>query len=432
MLPPKKKRKQFPFSGSSIMEDLERIVARLEVENDKAAAANPITKKSLGIVLHFIKTHPVMCYGGTAINNLLPADARFYNPETTVPDFDFYSKNPQEHAMILANSLSSAGVSNVEVKPGIHLGTFKVFSDFEGVADITHLDEDIFDHLWKENIVYNDVHYVTPNFLRLSMYLELSRPRGDVSRWKKVYERLGLLNKYFPLTCPMKTKREDRPLTDKQREEVETILKNNDVVLLGITASQIHQGKGVPKWSAPVTLLAELPVMQKLIEGKKVDVEEGTEILPAHADILDEKGEVFLRIHETAACHSYHKMASGLKVASIPTMLQFFFAYMFSGVHEDELTHLLCVSQRLVDLAASKEKRRYAILTPVDCLGVQESLIDMKKHKSEMYDKLSKDKGSAEFLKFFFSYNPKSTKTQRAKVKKQLQNTRKARIGDSY
>lgn len=301
-----------------------------------------------------------------------------------------------------------------------------------GVADITHLDEIIFDKLWDEDVVFNGVHYVTPNFLRLSMYLELSRPRGDVSRWKKVYERLTLLNKYFPLSCPMKGPHEDRPLTDKQRAEVEKILKNNDVVLLGITASQIHQGKGAPKWSAPVTLLAELPTMKKLIEGKKTDVEDGTEILPAHADILDDKGEVFLRIHETAACHSYHKMASGMKVASIPTMLQFFFAYMFSGVHEDELTHLLCVTQHLVDLAAHKEKRRYAILTPVDCLGVQESLIDMKKHKSELYDKLSKDKGSAEFLKFFFSYNPKATKTQKVKVRKQLQATRKARVGDSY
>ena len=431
-MPPKKKRGQFPFSITSIMEDLERIVAKLEIENDKAAAANPTTRKSLAVVLAFIKSHRVMCYGGTAINNLLPAEDRFYNPETTVPDFDFYSKNPQEDSMLLSNELSAAGVTNVEVKPGIHLGTFKVFADFEGVADITHLDEDIFDHLWKEDMEIGGVHYVTPNFLRLSMYLELSRPRGDVSRWKKVYERLLLLNKAYPLTCPMKDKHEDRPLTDKQRSEVENILKNHDVVLLGITASQIHEGTGSPKWSAPVTLLAELPTMEKLIKGKKTEVEDGTEILPAHADILDEDGQVFLRIHETAACHSYHKMASGIKVASIPTMLQFFFAYMFSGVDQNELTHLLCVSQRLVDLAASKEKRRYAILTPTDCIGVQETLVDMKKHKADLYEKLSKDKGSADFLKFFFSYNPKSTKTQRVKLRKQLQATRKARVGDSY
>lgn len=414
------------------MDDLQEIVAKLEVENDKAAASNPTTKKSLSIVSAFIKSNKVMCYGGTAINNLIPAEDRFYNPETTVPDFDFYSKNPQEDAMRLADQLSASGVTNVEVKPGIHLGTFKVFADFEGVADITHLDEGTFDKLWKENIEFNSIHYVTPNFLRLSMYLELSRPRGDVSRWTKVYERLQLLNKAYPLTCPMKTARKDRPLTDKQRSDVERILRTHDVVLLGITASQLHEGRGAPKWSAPVTLLAELPTMKKLTDGKNPEVHDGTEILPAHADILDENGDVFLRIHETAACHSYHTMANGIKVASIPTMLQFFFAYLYSDVDDVEMGHLLCVSQRLVDLAANKEERRYALLTPTDCLGVQESLVDMKKHKSELYDTLSKDKGSADFLKLFFSYNPKSTKTQRATLKKQLKATRKARVSDSY
>jgi hypothetical protein len=264
------------------------------------------------------------------------------------------------------------------------------------------------------------------------MYLELSRPRGDVSRWKKVYERLQLLNKYYPLTCPMKTEPEHKPLTDGQRKIVEKILKTENVVLLGITASQIHQGRGKPQWEAPVTLLAELDTMKKLIEGKKAEVEDGTEILPAHVDIEDENGEVFLRIHETAACHSYHVMANGIKVASIPTMLQFFFAYMFSGAGEAELNHLMCVSQRLVDLANNKEKRRYAILTPVDCIGEQSGLVDIKKHKAELYEKLSKDKSSVDFLKFFFSYNPKSTATQKARLREQLRKTRKARVQDSY
>ena len=33
----------------------------------------------------------------------------------------------------------------------------------------------------------------------MSMYLELSRPAGDVSRWPKVLKRLSLLNKHYPL-----------------------------------------------------------------------------------------------------------------------------------------------------------------------------------------------------------------------------------------
>lgn len=413
------------------MEDLEKVVETLELENDKRAAANPFVKQSLGIVRAFLKDHPVMCYGGTAINDLLPPEDRFYDPATTIPDYDFYSRTPQEHAMILANKLSDAGIASVEVKPGMHLGTFKVFADYEGVADITHLDADIFDRLWKEGVTREGIHYVTPNFLRMSMYLELSRPRGDVSRWTKVYKRLQLLNKHYPLVCPSTVPREETPLTDAQRKQVVSILKRHDVVLLGITASQIHEGKG-PKWSAPVTLLAEPKTVEMLTKGAKTETHEGSEILPSHTDVFDENGDVFLRIHETNACHSYHAMSNGIKVASIPTMLQFVFAYMYSGVHEDEITHLMCVSQRLVDLANEKEKRRYALLTPVDCLGFQETLIGIKKHKAELYQTLSKDRSSAEFLKYFFSYNPKSTTTQRARVREQLHRTRKARYESSY
>ena len=413
------------------MEELEKVVNRLALENDKKAAADPITKQSLSIVHRFLKDYAVMCYGGTAINNLLPPEDRFYDPETTVPDYDFYSRTPQEHAMTLADKLSAAGIINVEVKPGMHLGTFKVFANFEGVADITHLDKDIFERVWKENVVVDGIHYVTPNFLRLSMYLELSRPRGDVSRWKKVYERLMLLNTHYPMVCPSHTPKEETPATEENRKEVESILKKHDVVLLGITASQLHQGRS-PKWSAPITILAEPKTLEALSKGKKTEVHEGSEILPAHTDIFDKEGNVMIRVHETAACHSYHTMANGIKIASIPTMLQFVFAYMYSGVHEDEITHLMCVAQRLVDLANHKEKRRYALLTPVDCLGTQETLVDMKKHKAELYAKLSTNKSSVDFLKFFFSYNPKTTKTKKQKIKDDLKKTRKARYESSY
>lgn len=410
------------------MDDLEKIVRELETENDRELAANPLVKKSLTIVKEFLKTHKVLCYGGTAINNLLPPEDRFYNPELTIPDYDFFSQTPQEHSMILANQLAEAGIVNVEVKPGMHLGTYKVFADFEGVADITLMEPEIFNRLWKENVQFEKIHYVGPNFLRMSMYLELSRPRGDVSRWTKVYSRLQLLNKHYPLTCPGDAG-EETDLDAAKRKEVEFILKKYPVVLLGITASQaIHERKR-PKWKAPVTLLAEPEVAEKIAKrANKTEHYEGSETLPAHTDILDKDGKVFLRIHETNACHSYHEMKSGIRVASIPTMLQFVFSYMYADVPEAEITHLMCVSQRLVDLAETKPDRRFALLTPKTCLGKQETLLDMKKHKAELYAKLSKDKSSPDFLQYFFSYNPRAPKTERQKLRDQLRQTRKARL----
>jgi hypothetical protein len=125
-------------------------------------------------------------------------------------------------------------------------------------------------------------------------------------------------------------------------------------------------------------------------------------------------------------------MNNGIQVASIPTLLQYFLAYLYAGATEDDLTHILCVAQRLVDLAHTKGKRRYAILTPSSCLGAQETLTEIRKKKAVLYEKLSKDKGSVDFLKFFFTYNPRDTATRRKVAKERLRKTRKARYESSY
>jgi len=54
--------------------------------------------------------------------------------------------------------------------------------------------------LQKDALKIAGITYAPPNFLRMGMYLELSRPDGDVSRWEKVYKRLILLNKHYPLS----------------------------------------------------------------------------------------------------------------------------------------------------------------------------------------------------------------------------------------
>jgi hypothetical protein len=413
------------------MEEIERVTAALELENAKRAAADPAVKAALRTVEEFLKHEDVMCYGGTAINNLLPVADRFYNPKTDIPDYDFFSKTPQEHAMKLADKLAAVGIKNIEVKAGMHLGTFKVYADFEGVADITHLNKDIFDRLWKEGLEKNGIHYVTPNFLRMSMYLELSRPKGDVSRWKKVYTRLMLLNKHYPLSCPI-AKKQPTPLDDENRKVIENLLLRGDVILLGLAASQVHEGKRSVKWSAPATMMTTEDKVEGLTKGYKTKEVEGTDILPSYTEVYDAAGKVFLRVHQTAACHSYHQLRSGVRVASIPTLLQFFFAFMYSGATEDEISELMCVSQRLMDLAHEKPKRRYALLTPTECVGHQENLVEIRKNKAVMYEKLGKNKSSSEFLQYFFSYNPHDDVTKRNKAREQLRKTRKARMDASY
>ena len=402
---------------------------------DYEVAHDPKVREVLQIVKEFIQAKRVLCYGGTAINNLLPKEDKIYDPNYDVPDYDFYSERPQIHALELADIFYSRGFRNIEVKPGAHLMTFKVFVDYTGMADITYLETPVFKHLWDEEIIKGGIHYVSPNFLRMSMYLELSRPRGDVSRWEKVYKRLMLLNKHYPVGCKSNPERGYITLGDIQRNGIEKLLMTKNIVLLGIHALDLHSKLRNNTWQTPIDVLAD--DMSEAINqfmnvlGDDIDVQERpayAELLPAHVDILDKKGDLIVRVFKTFACHSYHLLQNGLRVASIPTLLQFFFAFVYADAHFIEggydQDRVICICQRLMDLAAST-KRRFELLTPLDCLGHQDTLTEIKKNKSDLFEKTPKK--SNEFLRLFFAYKPGTlNKTQKNRIKSVLRKTSKA------
>lgn len=406
---------------------------------DYETAHDPTIRKILSIVKDFIVSRRVMCYGGTAINNLLPKDDRFYDPNYDIPDYDFYSEKPQIHALELADLFYSKGFRNIEVKPGAHLMTFKVFVDFTGVADITHLEAPIFKVLWDENLVKHGIHYVSPNFLRMSMYLELSRPRGDISRWEKVYKRLMLLNKHYPVGCRPHEDTGYAVLSSEQRVGIEKILQSKSVVLLGIHAVELHSRSRTNVWQTPIDILADdmSSIIQQFVtlfgDVELKEREPFAELLPTHVDIIDKKGNLLVRIFKTFACHSYHLLQNGMRVASIPTLLQFFFAFVYADAHFIEGGYdedrVICICQRLMDLAAST-KRRFDLLTPLDCLGHQETLTEIKLHKSELYAKTPRK--SNDFLRLFFAYKPGTlNKTQKQRVKTILRKTAKTMPEDT-
>jgi hypothetical protein len=181
------------------LEILRKAVDVVEARKGKETMRDPEVKKIIETVEQFIADKKLVCYGGTAINNILPEDAQFYDKDIELPDYDFYSDKALEHAKELADIYYKAGYEDVEAKAGVHFGTYKVFVNFTGIADITQMEPELFKAISKESVIKNEIRYAPPNFLRMAMYLELSRPDGDVSRWEKVQKRLVLLNKHYPL-----------------------------------------------------------------------------------------------------------------------------------------------------------------------------------------------------------------------------------------
>ena len=170
--------------------ELEILKNAINVEAKKRGeriANNPIMKQIITVLEKFIHDKKLVCYGGTAINNILPSADQFYNRNLEIPDYDFFSPSSMNDAKELADIYYRAGFSDVEAKAGVHYGTYKVFVNFFQIADITQLDNKLFSSLKKNAINKDGILYSPPNFLRMSVYLELSRPRGYVERWNKVY-----------------------------------------------------------------------------------------------------------------------------------------------------------------------------------------------------------------------------------------------------
>jgi len=68
-----------------------------EIMGKKIAQSEDI-QKIISLLEHYLRTHKILCYGGTAINNILPEQFRFYNKDVEIPDYDFFTANALEDA----------------------------------------------------------------------------------------------------------------------------------------------------------------------------------------------------------------------------------------------------------------------------------------------------------------------------------------------
>jgi hypothetical protein len=132
-------------------------------ENEKIAgeklASGEEIKKMIQIVEDFLVKKKLICYGGTAINNILPKHAQFYDKNYQIPDYDFFSHNAMDDAKELADIFFKEGYLDVEAKSGVHAGTYKVFVNFSPMAEISHIHKDLFKSLQKDAVKVAGMRY---------------------------------------------------------------------------------------------------------------------------------------------------------------------------------------------------------------------------------------------------------------------------------
>jgi hypothetical protein len=434
-----------------------------EIQGKKVANSQEV-KRIISIVEIFLRKKQLICYGGTAINNILPKQDQFYNTDIEIPDYDFYSFNALNDAKELVDIYIENGFQEVEAKSGQHHGTYKVYVNFIPVADISYIPKELFNAIKKEAIKVAGILYSPPNLLRMNMYLELSRPAGDVSRWEKVLKRLTLLNKHYPLTSKECSKinfqREmaNNENADKIYENVKNTLIDQGVVFFGGNALSLysqympknlkHKLEKIPDFDvlSEEPLLTSQIVKERLadigIKNVKVIKRPGIgEIIAPHYEIKVGNDTVVF-IYEPLACHSYNIIKEDgydIKIGTIDTMLSFWLAFLYANRPYYDKARILCMSTYLFEVQEKNRLAQKGLLKrfSINCMGHQETVEEMRAEKAEKYIEFKDKKKDEKYEEWFLRYRPlektddlkekRTNKKSRNKKGKKKRKTRKRR-----
>ena len=320
------------------------------------------------------------------------------------------------------------------------------------VADITQLDSILFKTIYKESIKVDGIHYAPPNLLRMSMYLELSRPLGDVSRWEKVFKRLSLLNKNYPLQgdkCQQALfidsfeNDENDQLNGNKHYRLYTSVKNNlisqGVVFFGGYAFSLYNRykNGHIEELPDFDVLSENPeksarILKELLhsEGyKKIKILHKPpigDIVSPHIEIIVDKRSVAC-IYEPVACHSFNTIkikGKLIKIATIDTMLSFYLAFLYEDNSKYDKNKILCMAEYLARVQSKSKFKQHGLLKrfTINCYGKQMTREEIRAEKNEMHELLKDKKGSREYEEYFLNYQPnnKSNENEVDKFKKKM------------
>ena len=425
---------------SMTFQDCELAILRLAVDKaeekmGKRVVQSDDIKKIIVILENFIKKKNLIAYGGTAINNILPKEDQFYNKEVEIPDYDFFSNNALEDSKELANIYFKEGFTEVEAKAGQHHGTYKVYVNYMPVADLTNIPKEIFTVLKKDSISVAGMLYAPPNFLRMSMYLELSRPAGDTSRWEKVLKRLTVLNKHYPLTS-LKCDEVDfqREMSDTSHEDdiyenVQNTLVNQSVVFFGGYAISLYSQYMPHNLQKKFKKIADFDVLSndpettaeivkerlKDINIKNVKIIKRPpvgEIVPEHYEIKVGQDSIVF-IYKPIGCHSYNVInikGQHVKIATIDNMLSFYLAFLYTNrpYYTEFSDRILCMSKFLFEVQQKNRLEQKGLLKrfSILCYGHQDSIEEMRAEKAVKFKELKDKKGTKEYDEWFLNYQP--------------------------
>ena len=140
------------------MEELQ-IAINENLKYQKQMKRKNYTKPELfNIINDYISKHQLICYGGMAINNIIPESSERFYDEVDIPDYDCFTPNAIKDAKKLSQLLRTK-YENVEVKSAMFKGTYKVFVNFIPIVDLTQIEYSLFEKIKQSSLKIQDKYY---------------------------------------------------------------------------------------------------------------------------------------------------------------------------------------------------------------------------------------------------------------------------------
>jgi len=291
------------------------------------------------------------------------------------------------------------------------------------------------------------------------MYLELSRPQGDISRWEKVLKRLTLLNKNYPLRgkdCDfVEVQRIMDPhskLSKSIQHKIYNITKESfiaqGVIFFGAMANRLYlrylrqfKHKKIPQ-VPDFDVLSEDPeqsatILKESLQAqgfKKVTIlkKKGLgEIIARHYEIRVHN-ETIAFIYEPIACHSYntiHIKGKRIRIATIDTMLSFYLAFLYVKRPYYDPNRIICMAEFLFKVQQRNRLQQKGLLKrfSINCYGKQLTIEKIREEKAEKYKELKNKRGTKEWNWYFLRYTPGDKTEKKEKKRRKKRKTKKRR-----
>jgi len=399
------------FDKKRFQKQLDIIIERSERAKDiidSISAHDDSVIRSIEIVEKFLRKKHRLCYGGQAINAHLPAKYKFYDPDRSIPDYDFFTPQQNNDIDTIIKDLKKAGFDEISAREGMHEGTIKIYVNYVPVADLTAIDPKLYKILSKREFKIDGISYLDANTLRMLMYLELSRPKGEVTRWPKVFERLSLFNEFIPVKpCRISNEPFRGSITHKQLQfTINYIIKNKRIFagadLLDFYNTSLRSKKLDTEWifttNKPIIFFSQEPENDAAIissefsvTDKKITIKsyssKGVELIPSMKIICQGKKSIVFIIQQVA-CNSYFNIPitnnKVIRIASMDNLITLYFSLGIVDSKFFDMGSMECLANKLVDISLKARNNPSNFPLPfisIKCDGHQPSLPSLIREK---------------------------------------------------